>query len=104
MKTQLTAMQSYCLIDDGIAPAKASEKVTDPDTGEVFKVFTIPDLICLMPDFESGKFTMERNPSGWAVGCKYEKDGWKHVVRKFELIDALYYFVLWLIHYKFIKV
>lgn len=104
MKTQLTTIQSRRLIEAGVSPDKASEKVTDPDTGQVSVVFTIPDLICLIPDFWSGKFTMVQEKFYWAVGTKYEKDGWKHVIRKPELIDALCAFVLWLIHYKFIKV
>lgn len=111
MKQQLTKEQSRRLIELGVPTEKASASVVEETQGDghswTYPVFTIGDLLDVLPKFNRGRLTIMRDNDKWAVGNMYDlndnKDSvyqggvWKLVSRKKELIDALFEFVVYFV-------
>lgn len=101
MKKTLTRTQSERLFALGVSERRASEKVYGK--GICRNRFRIEDLLSLIPQFERGDFVMWRGKDFWEAGSIYPDNCWKFVVRRRELIDALYEVVLICIENRLIK-
>lgn len=107
MKTLLTDRQSKRLFALGVPTERASESLVNLENDPIdgCEVFTIPDLISLVPKKNlRGTFTIKyKYGAWWDVGSMYPDGTWKHVASNCELIDALYEFILMCIDEKLLK-
>lgn len=99
MKTRLTERQSKRLFALGVPAERASESLVNLENDPIdgCDVFTIPDLISLVPKFVRGELVIMRDGKHWEVGVRYPDGTLKTVHHRKELIDALYDFVVYLI-------
>lgn len=122
MKTTLTIKQSAELIKRGVSACKASENYVGrwehssegsfPDLDSVEPLFTLADLLSLLPKtirVDNSPFDKELSMAfeyaeqKWYAGyCFLDDDFINHNIA-FELIDALYNLLIWAIDHNHVK-